>query len=191
MEWSILFMGPVGAGKTQAVRTLSDIDTAETDVKATDTTAVFKAMTTVSMDAGVLDLGEGDKVRLIGAPGQDRFDFMWDILLEQAKAVAILIDHRRDSRLKDLDHYLDAVGSRLHGRRVPLAIGATHMDMRGRVPLQVYHDHLGQRNLPFVSGVPAIFSVDARDANDVRALVTGLAAMVEMQQRFSDTFVFN
>lgn len=185
MDWSILFMGPVGAGKTQAVRTLSDIAVAETDVKATDSTAMFKATTTVSMDAGVLDLGSGDKVRLIGAPGQDRFDFMWDILLDQAAAVAILLDHRRESRLSDLDHYLKAIAQRVGKRCLPLAVGATHMDMRSHVPLRVYDDFLAGRVPSFVVGVPAIFSVDARSGGDVRSLVMALAAMIEIQQKFA------
>ena len=91
MECSVLFMGPVGAGKSMAVQTLSDIDVAGTEESATDETSAFKSLTTVCMDAGVLELGDGDKVRLIGAPGQDRFDFMWDILLEQAQAVVLLV----------------------------------------------------------------------------------------------------
>ena len=39
MEWSILFMGPVGSGKTQAIKTLSDIEVAGTEAIATDETA--------------------------------------------------------------------------------------------------------------------------------------------------------
>ena len=59
MEWSILFMGPVGSGKTQAIKTLSDIEVAGTEAIATDETADMKQFTTVSMDAGVLELGAG------------------------------------------------------------------------------------------------------------------------------------
>ena len=92
MEWSVLFMGPVGAGKTEAIRTLSDIEVVDTDVGATDETRLLKANTTVSMDVGVLNLGEGDKLRLYGAPGQGRFDFMWEILLEHAKGVVIMLN---------------------------------------------------------------------------------------------------
>ena len=59
MECSVLFMGPVGAGKTMAVQTLSDIDVAGTEESATDETSAFKPLTTVCMDAGVLELGDG------------------------------------------------------------------------------------------------------------------------------------
>ncbi|GAA6142561.1 GTP-binding protein [Hydrogenophaga sp. 5NK40-0174] len=185
MEWGILFMGPVGAGKTQAVNTLSDIATADTEVAATDATAELKEFTTVSMDAGVLDLGSGDKVRLIGAPGQSRFDFMWDILLEQAKAVVILIDHSRESRYEDLSAYLDHVAQRSQGRKFPLAIGVTHADLIPDLSTSVYRDYLADRMPAFVRGVPPIFKVDARQADDMRALVIGVAAMLEMESRFA------
>ncbi|WP_313301725.1 hypothetical protein [Diaphorobacter sp.] len=36
MEWSVMFMGPVGSGKTTAVKTISDIDVVSTDERATD-----------------------------------------------------------------------------------------------------------------------------------------------------------
>ena len=47
MECSVLFMGPVGAGKTVAVQTLSDIDVAGTEESATDETSALKPLTTV------------------------------------------------------------------------------------------------------------------------------------------------
>ena len=185
MEWSILFMGPVGAGKTRAIHTLSDIAAAGTEVEATDETALMKQFTTVSMDAGVLDLGSGDKVRLIGAPGQDRFDFMWDILLEQAKAVVIMIDHSRTSRLDDLDKFVSAVQTRAFGRRLPMAVGVTHIDEAATRSLDIYRDKLTSHPPSFASALVPVFPVDAREANDVRALVISVGAMLEMEMRFA------
>ena len=90
MEWSILFMGPVGAGKSKAIQSISDIEVVDTDMMATDEVRHVKSRTTVSMDVGVLNLSGNDKLRLYGAPGQDRFDFMWDILLPQAKGIVLM-----------------------------------------------------------------------------------------------------
>ena len=50
MEWSVLFMGPVGAGKTRAIRTISEIDVVATDVVATDDTRKLKDETTVDFN---------------------------------------------------------------------------------------------------------------------------------------------
>ena len=57
MEWSVLFLGPVGSGKTQAIRSVSDIDVVDTEALATDETAAVKQTTTVAMDVGVMMLG--------------------------------------------------------------------------------------------------------------------------------------
>jgi signal recognition particle receptor subunit beta len=184
MEWSVLFMGPVGAGKSIAVQTLSDIEVLDTDERATDETAALKQNTTVCMDVGVLELGSGDKVRLIGAPGQDRFDFMWDILLVQTRAVILLIDHSRASRLEDLDHFMDRLGERLVGRRVPLAIGVTHVDLQPELPLSSYRRRLRERNDGFPACVVPVFPVDARKKKDLQTLVLSAAAMLEMMHRY-------
>nr|WP_296018053.1 ATP/GTP-binding protein [uncultured Acidovorax sp.] len=184
MECSILFMGPVGAGKTAAVQTLSDIDVAGTEESATDETAALKTYTTVCMDAGVLELGQGDKVRLIGAPGQDRFDFMWDILLEQAQAVVLLVNHGHDSRLQDLDHFMDRLGECMAGRRMPLAVGVTHIDLAPDVPLSIYRDRLTERADHFPVCVAPVQPVDARKKKDLQTLVLTVAAMLEMVHRY-------
>lgn len=184
MEWSILFMGPVGAGKTQAIRTLSDIETVGTDVQASDWASLIKPQTTVTMDVGMLELDQGDRVRLLGAPGQDRFDFMWDILLKQAQAVVVLIDHSRDSRLADLDHFIRQIGWRVENRRLPLIIGVTHVDIQPTRDLETYHRRIYQLSPHYACGVVPVFPVDARNTTDVRALVISVAAMLEMEQRF-------
>ncbi|OOG81696.1 hypothetical protein B0E41_17090 [Hydrogenophaga sp. A37] len=177
-------MGPVGAGKSMAVQTLSDIDVLDTDERATDETAAYKQNTTVCMDAGVLELGSGDKVRLIGAPGQDRFDFMWDILLQQARAVILLVDHSRVSRLEDLDHFMDRLGERLVGRKLPLAVGVTHVDLLPEVSLGIYRRRLREREDRFPACVIPVLPVDAREKRGLQALVLTVASMLEMLHRY-------
>lgn len=77
MDWNIAVLGSVGSGKTTAIRAISDIEVVDTDVKPTDEdTLALKDTTTVAMDMGVMELGSGDRLRLYGAPGQDRFDFI-------------------------------------------------------------------------------------------------------------------
>ena len=65
------------------------------------------------MDVGVLHLPGNDKLRLYGAPGQDRFDFMWDILLEQAKAAIVLVNHAAPHPERDLALYMRNIADRL------------------------------------------------------------------------------
>lgn len=187
MEWSILFMGPVGAGKTEAIRSLSDIDVVDTDVAATDETALLKEKTTVSMDVGVLNLGGGDRLRLYGAPGQGRFDFMWEILVEHTKGLVIMLNHANPDPLQDIAFYAGRLKGMLAGRTLPVVVGVTHTDERTDRSMTLYLEYLKQHPLPFASGKVPVFRVDARQRHDASALMMALAAMLEMNERLPQT----
>lgn len=184
MECAILFVGPVGAGKTQAIQSISDIDVVDTEALATDETALLKQNTTVAMDMGVLLLGTQDKLRLYGAPGQDRFDFMWDILLEQSRGVVLLIDHSRPRPLDDLAYYMAQLLQRMGARVVPVVVGVTHADSGEPLNLETYRQHLGGASaVRRLQPVP-VLEVDARSLHDVKTLLLTLTSMLDMSERF-------
>jgi hypothetical protein len=184
MEWGILFMGPVGSGKTRAIRSISDIEVVDTDALASDETALLKSHTTVAMDVGVLHLSDSDRLRLYGAPGQDRFDFMWDILLMQSRGLVLFVNHANPDPLADLEHYLQALEERLEHRRMPMVIGVTHVDQKPGVSLDRYQELLRRRSCKFTDVVPPVFCVDAREREQVRGLLAALTALLEMSERF-------
>ena len=72
-----MFAGPVGAGKTTAVRALSDVTPVDTDVPISAGSAEYgdadKTTTTVGLDYGTWKPTEEISVALIGVPGQNRF----------------------------------------------------------------------------------------------------------------------
>lgn len=179
MEWSILFAGPVGAGKTQAIRSASDIEVVSTEAAATDETALMKANTTVAMDMGVVNLDEGDRIRLLGAPGQSRFDFMWEILLGQSRGLVLLVDHSRETAQEDLRFYVEQMCSGPYAR-MPFVVGVTHVDRAETADLRSYRKLL-QEHGP-AAAVP-VMEVDARSRADVRALLLTLTSMLEMVVR--------
>ena len=84
-EHVILFAGPMGAGKTTAIRTLSDIEVVSTEAANSERNVVDKPTTTVALDYGEITLGDEEKIRLYGVPGQERFDGI-DALITQMKA---------------------------------------------------------------------------------------------------------
>lgn len=76
-RYRLIFAGPVGAGKTTAVRALSDIPPVDTDVPISAGSAEYgdgeKTTTTVGLDYGAWKPTPEIAVTLIGVPGQDRF----------------------------------------------------------------------------------------------------------------------
>ncbi|RUR71248.1 GTP-binding protein [Variovorax guangxiensis] len=184
MESRILFLGPVGAGKTTAVRTISDIEAVDTDVQASDEVADLKRTTTVAMDMGILQLSDTERVVLYGAPGQDRFDFMWEILLEQSDAVLLVLDHSAADPVADFRRYHTAL-MQVPRQRLPMAVGLTHVDCAPQLPLSVYDDylHAARARCGCMMCTPPVLTMDTRERSDVRAALVTLAAMLEVSQR--------
>ncbi|MGL5251862.1 MAG: GTP-binding protein [Moraxella sp.] len=168
----IVFSGPMGAGKTQAIATLSDISVVSTEVKNTDLHINAKALTTVGMDYGEMTLEDGVSIGLYGTPGQERFNFIWPILSQGAMGVIILIDHAAQDPVADLAHYLDIFSKIYQGN---IVVGISQLDKMPERDFAIYRDWLAsqQKNLP-------VFPVDMRQREDVLLLVDTLIAALEL-----------
>lgn len=171
-ENKIIFTGPVGVGKTTAISALSDEPPVQTDASAFDMTLVRKGYTTVAMDYGVIHLDEETKVHLYGTPGQERFNFMWEILSQGSMGLVLLLDNTRSNPLKDLQFFLDAFRELL--KKAPLVVGVTKMDIRSLPSVDVYQKYLAQNNF----NVP-VFEIDARREDDVKQLVTAMLFSID------------
>lgn len=169
MEQKIIFAGPVGAGKTTAIASISDIPVVSTERSATDAVAERKAKTTVAMDYGLIRLEDGIRVHLYGAPGQQRFNFMWDILTEGGIGLIIMLDYKRDTLIEDLDLFLTAFQKFIRRVKGAVAIGVTRSDLVAEADIEPLRRHVTERGL----NIP-IFEVDARDPEDVRHLLLAL-----------------
>lgn len=91
----ILVSGPYGSGKTQFIKTLSEIAPLTTEENITlDAKKDEKVTTTVAMDYGKFQFNEQTAVHLFGTPGQKRFDFMREILGIGARGLILLVDAR-------------------------------------------------------------------------------------------------
>lgn len=167
-ELKIVFTGTPGAGKTTAIRAISDVEPLDTDVANTDV-SLEKATTTVGLDYGHVDLGDGTRVRLFGTPGQARFDFMWRILANRALGLVILIDNSRPAPLADLGMYLDHFKESIHTMNCAVGVGRT--ESHNQPSLDAYGDLLEQRGL----AIPTL-PVDVRRREDVLVLIDAVLA---------------
>ena len=171
-QYKIVFGGTMGAGKSAAIKALSDTGVISTEAVNTDTQAHQKALTTVGIDYGEISLDDGTKIGLYGTPGQDRFDFMWSIVCKGAIGIVVLIDHSSSQRLKDLEFYLKA----FEDLGTNIVVGVTHLDLEHDQKLKIYRDwmQIHQKKFP-------LFAVDARKKDDVLLMIETLIAKLEMQ----------
>jgi signal recognition particle receptor subunit beta len=170
-EYKILFTGTMGAGKTTAIGAISDKPPVVTDVHNSDR-SVQKDRTTVGLDFGEFSLDNGDRVRLFGTPGQNRFDFLWKILAKNALGLIILTDNSRPDPLADLGMYLDGFAEQLD--TLPCAIGVGRLDTHASPSLDDYIDELSKRDRIF-----PVLEVDVRRRDDVVLLIDTLLAQIE------------
>jgi signal recognition particle receptor subunit beta len=168
----IIFTGPVGVGKTTAISAISDDEPVKTEALASDDTALMKDNTTVAMDYGTIRLDDGSLVHLYGTPGQDRFDFMWEILAESGIGLVLLVDNTREDPLEDLTHYVNSFKNFITDREV--VVGVNRYSECNRPGLYSYHTRLKEL------GIQApVFEIDSRDRNDIKMLLLSLLAMLD------------
>jgi small GTP-binding protein len=97
----VVVTGPFAAGKTTLIRTISEITVLSTERGITDSTRRRKAETTVAMDFGRITIDRDLVLYLFGTPGQDRFDFMWEILGEGMIGYLLLVDAEREDSIEE------------------------------------------------------------------------------------------
>ena len=174
-RYKFLISGPVGAGKTTAIESASDTEILHTDVKISDTASLRKDNTTVAMDYGSTTLANDKKVHLYGTPGQERFDFMWDVLSKGTQGLILLFDNSRNYPQRDLAYYLNAF-SRLIAD-VPLVIGVTRTDVKNDPPLSAYQAWLAEVNIQ-----APVLQIDAREKADVHRAIQTLIRLLDGEE---------
>lgn len=92
----IVVTGSYAAGKTQFIRSISDIDPVTTDYDTTlSEERELKNSTTVALDFGTIAINEALTLYIFGTPGQERFDYMWEHLATGCLGYVVLVDSCR------------------------------------------------------------------------------------------------
>ncbi len=132
MAQTNIFTGSPGAGKTTA----SEFPPISTDVIATDVLSKMKEHTTVAMDFWKITLESVQKICLYGTPGQKRFDFMWEILVQGGLGLIILINKTAPNPLMKLELYSANFADFIAATDV--VIGITCMDLEHKLTTRCF-----------------------------------------------------
>lgn len=170
-DYKVLFTGSVCSGKTTAIRSLSDIETVDTDARVSDSAIRRKKKTTIAMDYGVLDLSDTARLHLYGTPGQERFKFMWELmmsdLVHDAEGLVLLVDNTRNDPFKDIRFYVEEFRDFIVRRRLIIAV--THSDEQADPDHEYYMGELKAMGL-----FTTVIFIDARDPSSVLKIVKEL-----------------
>ncbi|OLF14801.1 GTP-binding protein [Actinophytocola xanthii] len=163
----IVVVGGFGVGKTTLVRSVSEIRPLSTEEIMTqagagvddNSGATGKYTTTVAFDFGRISLDEELVLYLFGAPGQERFWFLWDRLFAGTLGAVVLVDTRR---IEDSWYAID----RLEHHGTPFIVARNNFPGSTRDLAAV------REALSLADDVPLI-DCDARDRNSAkRVLIT-------------------
>jgi small GTP-binding protein len=161
----VVVTGPFSAGKTTLIRTISEITVLSTERGITDSTRKRKAETTVAMDFGRITIDQDLVLYLFGTPGQDRFDFMWEILGEGMIGYLLLVDASREDSVQEAAGILEAFRKMA---RVPFVVGLNRASA---------DDHLLVESVRSRLEIPsdvAILPCDATDKDSVKNVLLAL-----------------
>ncbi|MEU5919423.1 ATP/GTP-binding protein [Streptomyces sp. NPDC047141] len=164
----IVVVGGFGVGKTTLVRSVSEIrplNTEETMTQAgegvDDTVGVAaKTATTVAFDFGRISLDAHNVLYLFGAPGQERFWFLWDRLFSGTLGAVVLVDTRR---LADSWYAID----RLEHHGTPFVVACNDFGGPAHTPAQI------REALDLPDAVPLVLC-DARSRESSKQVLISL-----------------
>src|SRR6187431_204208 len=118
----IVISGGFGVGKTTFVGAISAVSA--------------KTTTTVALDFGRIGLEDYLLLYLFGTPGQDRFAFLWDDLVDGALGAIIMVDTRKiEACFPSIDYFEE--------RETPFLLAVNTFDYSPRFDLLEVREALG------------------------------------------------
>ena len=163
----LVFVGSMGAGKTTAVRAISDVEPVSTEMPLSQDAYGNKTYTTVALDYSSISLEDGELLHVYGVPGQKYLDFMWPLVCDGALGV-IVLTNARDPQM--LPSTLELLGEFSQiAPEASLGVGITMTDEVQDFLMPPFRNALAAEGFR----IP-VMRVDARSATQITFLVKSL-----------------
>jgi len=170
----VVFAGPMGVGKTTALRAVAGPDLVGMDVHSLEVGAAMRALgkstTTAGFDYGECLLPDGRRVALYGLPGQERFDLMWDVVTQGCSGIVLWVFGNSADGVEHCEVWLKALSKRLP--RTRLVVAVSRLSPHGRDDGLHAFAALARRFHPQA----VVIAADPRARDEVRHVVASVLA---------------
>jgi len=177
-EHSLKFVlvGSPNAGKTTAITSANNRKMLTSEVTATDSVSFLKEQTTIGIDYGEYHF-EQTQLRLFGTPGQKRYHYIQNNVINNADAYLILIDLSNRFPIDDFLYFKIMVEKSSNDKAV-LAVIFTHSDEQYQAKSNITD------KLKNISSKDILtFTIDVRKENEIRETLREVAKVSRVRSR--------
>jgi small GTP-binding protein len=170
----IVITGAYAAGKTHFIRSISDIEPVSTEYEVTkEDERELKRETTVALDFGKIAISDDVVLYIFGTPGQERFDFMWELLSEGSMGYVIMVDSCRPAHFAETQRLMARFAEITDA---PFVVAANKQDDPAALPISYVRRRL---QLPYeIPVVPCVATDRASCKNVLLSLLGEISKIV-------------
>ncbi len=167
-EYSIVFTGPKGAGKTSAINALSEVPVKSAEMDSTDGALGTSKSISNGLEYGRIQLSDdAERINLYGICGEVGLGKEVGKITECGLGLIMLLDNSRPKPIEDMHFFLREFADLV--KQTAMVIGITRMELKHEPKIEDYHREL------WTSGVRApILEVDTRNKRDIVILAKSL-----------------